>query len=140
MSNRRQFALLIFYQLRYLAQPNRITKANYRLAGLRYRSKNRIQLRLRSRVYAKEHRAQRTASSQRRNARMRGLYCGDQRAIRKIYERAAELRQWFDVVVDHIRPLAKGGAHSADNLQIIYRLENCSKGTRLDFCPSVIFK
>lgn len=74
-----------------------------------------------------------------RRARKRNAAIGDFSAIARIYARARELRQWFDVVVDHIIPLAKGGAHAPGNLQIIYRLENLSKGTRLDFVPSVIF-
>lgn len=60
-------------------------------------------------------------------------------AINKIYARATELRQWFDVVVDHIIPLAKGGAHEPDNLQIIYRLDNLKKHAQLTFQPRVIF-
>lgn len=60
--------------------------------------------------------------------------------IQKIYRRAEILRQWFDVVVDHIIPLARGGTHSSPgNLQIIYRKENNQKGAKLDFSPSVIF-
>jgi 5-methylcytosine-specific restriction endonuclease McrA len=59
--------------------------------------------------------------------------------ITKIYRRAAELRQWFDVVVDHIIPIAKGGKHHPDNLQIIYKRENQIKGARLDYLPTVIF-
>lgn len=62
-----------------------------------------------------------------------------QNQIQKIYLRAAELRQWFDVVVDHAIPLAKGGLHHPNNLQIIYDHENRKKGCRLDFKPSVIF-
>jgi 5-methylcytosine-specific restriction endonuclease McrA len=60
-------------------------------------------------------------------------------AILKIYHRAQQLRQWFEVVVDHIIPLAKGGAHAAANLQIIYAYENQRKGDRLKYEPAVIF-
>lgn len=60
-------------------------------------------------------------------------------AIEKIYTRAHELQQWFDVVVDHTIPLAKGGRHHPANLQIIYRIENLQKGARLDYAPSVVF-
>ena len=65
--------------------------------------------------------------------------CGDPKAIAKIIARAQELRQWFDVVVDHKIPLCKGGTHSPDNLQIIYARENAEKGSRLDYTPTVIF-
>lgn len=64
---------------------------------------------------------------------------GNQKAIYQIYNRAKKLRQWFDVVVDHKIPLSKGGAHSENNLQIIYRNENLHKGSRLDYVPKVIF-
>lgn len=63
----------------------------------------------------------------------------DRSLIAQVYARAKELRQWFDVVVDHRLPLSKGGPHSSDNLQIIYRKENSSKGNRLDYVPSVVF-
>jgi 5-methylcytosine-specific restriction endonuclease McrA len=75
-----------------------------------------------------------------RNALKRCRTVGDLFAIEKVYARAQELRQWFDVVVDHIVPLAKGGAHSPENLQIIYAFENERKGARLDYKPRVIFK
>lgn len=61
------------------------------------------------------------------------------RAVRRVYHRARELRRWFDVVVDHVIPLSKGGAHAPSNLQIIYRTENLVKGARLDYTPSVVF-
>ncbi len=63
----------------------------------------------------------------------------DRPGIAKIYKRAGVLRQWFDVVVDHIIPLAKGGAHAPGNLQIIYRLENLHKNASLTCKPKVIF-
>jgi hypothetical protein len=60
--------------------------------------------------------------------------------MRKIYERCQWWRQkGFDVVVDHKRPLAKGGKHHPNNLQIIYRSENQLKKDKLNFTPSVIF-
>jgi 5-methylcytosine-specific restriction endonuclease McrA len=61
-------------------------------------------------------------------------------AIRKIYARAAQLRQWFDVVVDHKIPLSKGGEHEPSNLQIIYAFENLRKHARSDYVPSVSFQ
>ena len=74
-----------------------------------------------------------------RRARKFQLGIGNPILIDMIYARAAELRQWFMVVVDHIRPLCRGGLHSAENLQIIYDSENARKGSRLDYTPSVIF-
>lgn len=60
--------------------------------------------------------------------------------IEKIYKRAQELRKWFDVEVDHIVPLSKGGAHTSKNLQIIYGFENASKQANPNYKPKVIFK
>jgi 5-methylcytosine-specific restriction endonuclease McrA len=65
---------------------------------------------------------------------------GCQREVEKIYARAQELRQWFNVVVDHIVPLAKGGAHTTSNLQIIYSFENAAKADSLTYKPKVIFQ
>src|SRR6266576_2350829 len=58
---------------------------------------------------------------------------GDLTAIVRIYQRAKELRKWFNVVVDHIKPLARGGLHCADNLQIIYESDNLRKCARIGF-------
>lgn len=74
-----------------------------------------------------------------RRARERLATIGDVSAIRAIYRRAKELRQWFDVVVDHNIPLSRGGAHAAHNLQIIYRRENSEKSNRLDYVPTLVF-
>lgn len=56
-----------------------------------------------------------------------------------IYRRARELREWFDVCVDHIIPLSKGGNHIPSNLQIIYASENLKKASRLDYKARVVF-
>jgi 5-methylcytosine-specific restriction endonuclease McrA len=74
-----------------------------------------------------------------RRARERLAAIGDLTDIAKVYERAKWWQQWFDVVVDHTISLARGGAHAAKNLQIIYRFENEKKGTRSDYKPRVIF-
>jgi hypothetical protein len=77
------------------------------------------------------------AANRRIKAGMKGR--GWIKAMEHIYERARELSQWFDVVVDHIIPIAKGGLHTADNLQIIYRFENAKKAASLSYKPSVVF-
>jgi 5-methylcytosine-specific restriction endonuclease McrA len=74
-----------------------------------------------------------------RRARLRAATIGDLTDIHKIYERCHWWKQWFDVVVDHVISLARGGTHEAKNLQIIYRFENEKKGSRLDYKPRVIF-
>lgn len=60
-------------------------------------------------------------------------------AIARVYTRAAELRRWFAIEVDHIIPLSRGGLHEASNLQIIYKIDNMKKHNSLGFVPSVIF-
>ncbi len=75
-----------------------------------------------------------------RRALKRSVTVGDLTAIEVIYERAKELRQWFDVAVDHIIPLARGGTHEATNLQIIYAFENRAKSANVNYKPRVIFK
>lgn len=79
------------------------------------------------------------AQCRKRQARIAGAKLGDQKAVARIYARAAVLRKYFDVVVDHIIPLVKQGRHAVENLQIIYRRENALKGARLDYVPSVVF-
>lgn len=75
-----------------------------------------------------------------KRARKQEVTCGNLNDIVHIYIHAQELRkQGFEVVVDHIIPLAKGGAHSPENLQIIYTKENAEKGVRLDYTPSKVF-
>jgi 5-methylcytosine-specific restriction endonuclease McrA len=61
-------------------------------------------------------------------------------AIKAVYARCRELRQWFDVVVDHIVPMGKGGTHTVDNLQIIYRAENDRKAQWLNYNPQIVFR
>ena len=54
--------------------------------------------------------------------------------IRKIYEDCKQISDSTGVLheVDHIIPIAKGGLHHQDNLQIITKTENRQKGSRLD--------
>jgi hypothetical protein len=75
-----------------------------------------------------------------RRARKRLLTVGDLTDLAMVYARCRELRKWFDVSVDHIIPLAKGGTHEANNLQIIYCSENSLKQDKLNYKPRVIFQ
>ena len=74
-----------------------------------------------------------------RRARKRATTVGDLRDIQKVYDRCQWWRKWFDVAVDHIIPLSKGGTHEAKNLQIIYSFENNKKHARSDYKPRVVF-
>jgi hypothetical protein len=74
-----------------------------------------------------------------RHARKKAVTIGDVTAIAKVYDRARWWKQWFDVDVDHITPLSKGGMHEATNLQIIYGFENNRKYNNPSYKPRVIF-
>jgi 5-methylcytosine-specific restriction endonuclease McrA len=105
----------------------------------RWAQKNREKVRRTHRRWEKRNPQKCCAQAAIRRARKRGGGVGNRKDITAVYSRCQELRQWFDVVVDHIVPLAKGGAHSPENLQIIYRSENQLKGARLDYVPVVVF-
>jgi hypothetical protein len=89
--------------------------------------------------WGQKHKEKVAAKAARRRALKSSVTCGDLLKIGKIYKRAQELRQYFNVVVDHIIPLSKGGPHSPENLQIIYWHENALKHDSLDYQPKVIF-
>jgi len=119
----------------------RIRDARIRKAG-GFREKDakyREQTRSRCAKWRRENPDKHCAVQGRRRAMQRVVTIGDSIGIAKVYDRARWWRQWFDVVVDHIIPLSKGGSHEASNLQIIYRFENARKGTRTDYNPMVIF-
>lgn len=117
-------------------------KILYRMYGMIYNWAFPEKNREKSRIYKKRHPDRNRASSMARHAKKMGAVPNgtDMREINKIYTRAHELKQWFNVEVDHIIPLSKGGLHCPDNLQIIYRSENCRKNNRVDYSPSVIFQ
>ncbi len=93
-----------------------------------------------SKKYKKWYEKRGTTYHARRRALKRSVTIGDLTAIAVVYERARELRQWFDVAVDHIIPIARGGTHEAPNLQIIYGFENRAKSANLNYKPRVIFR
>lgn len=105
-----------------------------------WRQKNRERHNSSNRQWAKNNPVKiRSKTVWRRAMLHRATVTGTQKAIEAIYCRAMELRKWFNVCVDHIIPLAKGGLHCPSNLQIIYHSENCAKGDRLNYVPTVIF-
>jgi 5-methylcytosine-specific restriction endonuclease McrA len=55
--------------------------------------------------------------------------------IQEIYTRCAEISKETGIPheVDHIVPIARGGLHHQDNLQIITRTHNRRKGAKLDY-------
>ncbi len=85
------------------------------------------------RIYNSYHCARRWAMTRCRTVPETGA------EIKKIYARALKLRQWFDVVVDHIIPLSKDGLHCPGNLQIIYRHENDAKHNNENYKPQIVF-
>jgi len=90
-------------------------------------------------VYYKKNKARYLAHCRRRQAKILKARIGCQKAVAVVYERASELRKFFDVVVDHIVPLINGGSHSVENLQIIYAWENRRKGRNSNYKPRIIF-
>lgn len=105
-------------------------------------SENRGRLRGYSKKYRQNNRHKKCALEMMRQAKKKSLTVpGTEKKILEIYEFAAWLRQWFDVCVDHIIPLAHGGMHHPSNLQIIYSSENRRKGVKwLDYKPTVVFR
>ncbi len=90
-------------------------------------------------AYREKHRPKLQAKWSKRRAMQRAATIGDLTEIAKIYEAAKWWRQWFDVQVDHIIPLARGGAHEASNLRVIYGYENRRKQATGTYKPRVIF-
>jgi hypothetical protein len=91
-------------------------------------------------AYNNANREKKYAYGSKYRARKLGSAIGCQKTVARIYAACAKLRKrGLDVSVDHIIPLAKGGSHSADNLQIIYSAQNSGKGAHLDYHASVVF-
>jgi len=56
----------------------------------------------------------------------------ERKEIKELYKLALELREHgFDVEVDHIIPLSKGGHHHSSNLQILFATHNRSKSNKI---------
>jgi len=142
--------LRIYSQLYRLEFPERTRKATRK-----YRAKNLNFCRNCSNNWNKTHREAQNITQKRyydshpeiyfyhanlRRAREQAATIGDPTAIKEIYNEARKLRKaGFKVAVDHIIPLSKGGAHSAENLQIIDALENAKKRNTLDYKPRIIY-
>lgn len=110
------------------------------LRNARWRRNNPEKERLKRKRWRLNNPEKHRASKAKRNALKRNATIGDLTEIAKVYSRAQELRnQGFDVQVDHIIPLSKGGAHSPENLQILYTFENLKKGSSLTYVPEVVF-
>lgn len=117
-------------------------KAKELVAMAKWREANRRYTRIKAKLYQQsEHGKQVKAYHQRlRKARLRSGQ-GDDEAIRSIYRLAKEEEALVskcpvftlpelghEFQVDHILPLAKGGLHAANNLQILPKGLNMRKG------------
>ena len=115
-----------------------------RKAVRRYRANNPEKVRLMYHKAVRRWRANNTAAVNYFNATRRALQrnasMGCQQQVRQIYKRCRELRRHgLNVVVDHVIPLAKGGSHSSDNLQIICAFDNSRKGASTEHSPFMVF-
>jgi len=104
-----------------------------------YRQANKEKCAVRNRKWVLSNKGRSLSIKRKYKVSKRGATIGDLTAIAKVYERAAHLRKWFDVAVDHIVPISKGGAHEVSNLQIIYGFENNRKHNNVNYKPKVVF-
>jgi len=102
-----------------------------------WREKNREKTRAAETRYRKKNLGKYAAKEHRRRAQKRTtlLTRSERAAVSALYRKAQEMTLRFGEPyhVDHIKPLAKGGAHHPSNLQILRRSENLVKGD--SFCP-----
>lgn len=97
--------------------------------------------RIRNREYRKTHRADHAHRNKIRQVLKLGCVVQDRGRIKRIYERAAKLREaGLNVHVDHKIALSRGGRHSPDNLQIITASENNRKYSKSDYVPIFVFE
>lgn len=59
--------------------------------------------------------------------------------IDAIYRQRDMVSEWTGLTyeVDHIIPLARGGKHHPDNLQLLTAAENRAKGANMNFQPTL---
>ena len=112
-------------------------RAIWRRYYRRYRAKHIERIRSWSKANPEKAKVYKAISGSRRRSQSKEIY--DKR-ITSLYKRCQALRKWFDVQVDHIVPLSKGGRHQISNLQIIYAYENARKHTNINYKPRIIFK
>ncbi len=112
-------------------------------SAARWRTRNRDVIRATRRRYYHNNldkfRAIGKEATDKRRAIKKNTAVGDGNIMLRIYKRAQKLRRWFDVCVDHIIPLSRGGGHVPENLQIIYRTDNQLKSNSLGYKPCVVF-
>lgn len=107
---------------------------------IRYRDRHRRECSLRSARWAKSNPEKRCLYENCRRARKRGLTTIKDPRIIAVYFIARWLRQQGDDMhVDHVIPLARGGPHTYENLQILPAVENRRKWAhfpRADLTPA----
>lgn len=116
-------------------------KANpekYSALGKRHRQKHANKIKTRIAKWCKDNLHKKAANESKRRANKLGqtptLSTSELESIKAIYAKAARLTketgyQWH---VDHDMPLARGGLHHPDNLQVIPAKMNLSKGARFN--------
>ena len=104
-------------------------------AQLKWNRNNREKLRKATSNWTKANKEAKAVSVNARRRRCRVNGVDGIEDIKAIYKEAQRLNQEAGHIayhIDHIIPLAKGGAHHPDNLQILSAEENLKKGDKLD--------
>jgi len=99
-----------------------------------YRNKNRERRRIYNRQWATRNPDKMRAKWARRRARRKqapgNLTIEEEQRLYELYDHCLCCDTTEDLTLDHIVPLAEGGAHSFENCQILCRPCNSSKGTQ----------